>query len=232
MNRTTRASAASIALAAGLVLAACGQEADDNAAEFEPDTSATADEETPADESTDDADDTAADDTAGDNAADDDTADDDTTGDDSADDDAAGDNTAGDVPSEHDGVLAAIELAASEAGGWAYELDEDDGRWEIYVAVDGREVEVEVNREGTEVLNQDRDDDGLDSDEQAVLDAAGDVTMADALRLAIIEHGGTSEVEEIEADTRDGVPVWSVEFQDDVDVYVDPAAQQIVHVDR
>ncbi|ROR74020.1 hypothetical protein [Bogoriella caseilytica] len=224
MNRTARASAVSIALATGLVLAACGQDADDNAAEFEPDDAATQDE-APADDDTD----TSDDDATGDDAAGDDTA-----GDDAADDDTTGDTSgaAGDIPAEYDGVLAAIDLAASEVGGPAFELDEDDGRWEIYVSLDGREVEVAVNREGTEILGQEPDDDGLDSDEQALLEAAGEVTMADALRLAIVEHGGTAEVEEIEVSSRDGLPVWSVEFRDSVDVYVDPAAQEVVHVDR
>lgn len=221
MNRITRASAVSIALVASLALAACDENDADgqDSAEFDQDATTAAPDET-----TDDTAEESPDDDTGDTQADD------VTGDDPAQQD--GEAASGDIPAEYDGVLAAIELAATDAGGRAFELDDEDGGWEIYVEVDGIEVEVEVNREGTEILGQDPDDDGLDSDEQALLDAAGDVTMADALRLAIIEHGGTAPVDEIEVGFRDGVAVWEVDFHDDVEVYVDPAAQQIVHVDR
>ena len=204
MNRTTHLTLA-LALTASLGLAACDTDDTD-----EPD--ATVGDSTPAattDETTGPMDDDDATDT------DDLTADvDEVTG------------TGGAAPSPGDDLtavaLTAVATAEAETDGTAYEIDDqdDDGTWEVDVRVDDRSVEVTVAADGTAV--ESTEDDDLDDDDRAALDAAT-ITLAEAVELAVAEVGGVLDDAELEEE--DGSFFWEVtldgtESGDDVEVKV------------
>lgn len=137
---------------------------------------------------------------------------------------------AGGVPAEYDAVLAAVDRAVADHGP-AFEVDADDGSWEVHVAVGGDEVEVRVSADGSEILATDREG-ALDSTDRAGLDAAGDFTLAQALRTAIAEYGGTTAVDEVTISDDDGDPfAWEVAFADDVEVYLDIATGALLRVE-
>ncbi|WP_192498709.1 PepSY domain-containing protein [Ornithinimicrobium pratense] len=131
---------------------------------------------------------------------------------------ATPDGSDGDVTGQ---ALQAVQVAEAEAGGTAYEIDDqqDDGSWEIDVAVDDRSVEVTVGHDGTVVETE---DDDLDDDDRAGLDAAT-ITMSEAIELAVAEVGGHLDDAELEED--DGTHYWEVSLGgtdrgDDVEVKV------------
>lgn len=127
----------------------------------------------------------------------------------------------------------AIDTAESEAGGTAYELDDqdDDDTWEVDVAVDDRSVEVTVSADGTQVVGT--EDDDLDDDDRRAL-AAATITLADAITTALAEVPGTFDDAELDAD--DGTFAWEVTIDvapdDDVDVYVDVTTGTVLRVER
>lgn len=117
--------------------------------------------------------------------------------------------------------MQAIAAAEDEAGGTAYEIDdqEQDGSWEVDVAVGDRSVEVTVDADGAVTRT---DDDDLDGDDRAGLDAAT-ITLVEAIELAIGEVGGVLDDAELEED--DGTHYWEVSLDgtdrgDDVEVKV------------
>lgn len=214
MKTTThRKMTAALALALAVGLTAC--ETTDDGPGVSPQSSS-AEETTPAvapapteddaDTGTDDADDTATDDA-------DDTATDDLT----------------------ETALRAIDTAEKEAGGTAYEIDDqdDDGTWEVDVAVGDRSVEVTVSEDGRSVVGT--EDDDLDDEDKAGL-AAATITIQDAIQLAIDEVGGVLDDAELEED--DGQHYWEVEVdqtdqdhRDDVKVKVSVDGK-VLSVDR
>lgn len=135
-------------------------------------------------------------------------------------DDGASATDAGDLTAA---ALLAIGTAEEETGGTAYEIDDqdDDGSWEVDVALDGRSIEVTVSADGTSVLATE-DDDDLDDDDRAGLDAAS-ITLQEAIQVAVDEVGGVLDDAELEEE--DGQHYWEVsvdttEGDDDVDVEV------------
>jgi len=118
-------------------------------------------------------------------------------------------------------ALTAIRTAEAEAGGEAYEIDDidDDGTWEVDVRVGDRSVEVTVDSEGTTVLET--EDDDLDGEDRAALDAAT-VTLTEAIEIAIDEAGGVLDDAELETD--DGRQAWEITVDtgehDDLEVLV------------
>lgn len=209
-----------LALTLALGLAGCG--ADDDTAEVTPveQTSVNAEATTPAEETQETSDDAAggdavatSQDQTGDDAGDTQTSDVQDTG-------AATGNAEGDLTAT---ALAAIQTAETEAGGTAYEIDDqdDDGTWEVDVRVEDHSVEVTVSADGTEVLETEQDD--LDGDDRAALDAAT-ITLSEAIELSIAEVGGVLDDAELE-DEDDGQPHhWEVsvdtDSRDDIDVLV------------
>ena len=150
-----------------------------------------------------------------------------TTGAASTTDDTATDAASTDATTEADDLTAAallaIGTAEEETGGTAYEIDDqdDDGSWEVDVALDGRSIEVTVSADGTSVLGTE-DDDDLDDDDRAGLDAAS-ITLQEAIQVAVDEVGGVLDDAELEEE--DGQHYWEVsvdttEGDDDVDVEV------------
>lgn len=117
------------------------------------------------------------------------------------------------------GLLAAIALAEEDAGGTAFEVDVDDGGFNVRVAVDGQEVEVDTDADGTEVLRTDPDG-ALDRDDAEGLDAA-QVGLAEAIEIAAAEHGGEAAVDDIDLSRETAGFVWDVAFVDDVEIRVD-----------
>ena len=166
-----------------------------------------------------------------------DSAADDSTASDTADDTNGGDDAAAtDAGSADDltaAALAAIATAEAEAGGTAYEIDDqdDDGTWEIDVRVGDRSVEITVSADGATVVETD-DDDDLDSDDRAALDAAT-ITLTEAIEIAINEVGGVLDDAELETD--DGQHAWEVtvdtDAKDDVDVLVSVTGE-VIKVDN
>lgn len=133
-----------------------------------------------------------------------------------------------------DVLWAAISTAEEDAGGTAYEVDDqdDDGTWEIDVAVGDRSIEVTVTSDGAEVVGTD-DDDDLDDDDRRALDAAT-ITIQDAITTALNEVPGTFD--DAELDEEDGSFHWEISIDatdgdDDVEVYVDVESGDVVRVD-
>ena len=226
MKTTTRTLSAGLALALALGLTACSTEGTGGPEGEGVNAESSAPEESANEETTDDdADDTSdddADDTSDDDA--DDTSDDDAddTSDDDADDDGAGAGAAGAAGLTAAG-LAALGVAQDGAGGTPYAIDDqdDDGSWEVDVAVDDRTVEVLVDADGKVVATE---EDDLDADDRAALDEAK-VTLKKAIEAAIDEVGG--QLDEAELDEDDGTYRWKVTVDgadsgdDDLEVLVD-----------
>ncbi|WP_127571126.1 PepSY domain-containing protein [Georgenia faecalis] len=107
------------------------------------------------------------------------------------------------------GALAAAE-AVSE-NGRAYELDRDDdeGAWQVHVAVDDLEREVEVSADGNTVVREE-DEGPVDADDRARLDAAS-TSANEAAMTALTDIQGN--VEEIELEGPEDAPVWRVEVR-------------------
>lgn len=128
-------------------------------------------------------------------------------------------------------ALAAIDLAEQETGGIAFEIDDedDDGSWEVHVAVGDDEIEVTVDAEATEVVSSEREDD-LDDDDRRGLDQAG-IGLAEAIRLAIQEYGGDAPLDDAGISSDDGQAEWEVAFDDDVEVYLDIADGSVLRVE-
>lgn len=201
--RKTRTTTLATVLALGLTLAACGG-ADDAADSPTADSSPSA---VPAPAPTDE------------DATDDDRATDEDT-------DAGGsfDPTAS--------GLAAVDVAETEAGGTAYQLDDEDGDggWEVDVALEDRSVEVTVGPD-SQVLGT--EDDDLDDEDRAALDAAT-VPLAEAVQTAVAEVGG--QLDGVELDDEDGTWVWEVSLDDtdggdDVEVTVSTTTGEVVSAD-
>lgn len=212
-NKTRLSLTTALALTLTLGLGACS----DDEPELEA-PSVSAPDQTEDDQADDEqTDDAAADDT------DDETTDDAAAGtDDDADDQAGatGDAGAGDLTAI---ALTAIGTAEAEAGGTAYEIDDqdEDGTWEVEVRVEDRSIEVTVSADGTQVVGTEEDD--LDDEDRAALDAAT-ITLSDAIELAVNEVGGVLDDAELEGED-DGEPHhWEVtvdtDDQDDIEVRI------------
>lgn len=136
---------------------------------------------------------------------------------------ATPDGSADDVTAQ---ALQAIETAEGEAGGTAYGIDdqEDDGSWEVDVAVGDRSVEVTVGADGSVTSTE---DDDLDDDDRAGLDAAT-ITLSEAIEQAVGEVGG--HLDDAELDEDDGTHFWEVSLDgtdrgDDIEVKVSVAGE-------
>lgn len=113
----------------------------------------------------------------------------------------------------------AVKRALQEAPGLAYglELEDDDKVWQVDVLTkDGERRQVDIARNGGDVVDNDRDDDDDDNRrsnerlETALKQAK--VSLSDAAKIANERIPGT--IEEIDLEKRGSV--WKVEF-DDVD---------------
>lgn len=149
-------------------------------------------------------------------------------------DDGAGTAAAVPPPGDDDGAqdtasqdtteiaLQAIDTAEEHAGGTAYEIDDqdEDGTWEVDVRVEDRSVEVTVDQDGVSVVGTEEDD--LDDDDRAALDAAT-TSLQDAIGIAVDEVGGV--LDDAELDDDNGTAYWKVELDgtdggDDIEVRV------------
>ncbi|WP_166741734.1 PepSY domain-containing protein [Cumulibacter soli] len=120
-------------------------------------------------------------------------------------------------------ALTAIDKAEADTGGTAFEIDDqdDDGTWEVSVRTGDTAVEVNLSPDGTQVLNTENDD--LDADDKAALDAAS-ITLSDAIELAIEHVGGDLDDAELDSGDDGEGPHWEVSVdatdQGDVEVKV------------
>lgn len=197
--------ALALGTAALLLLAGCGDAEDESLEPVDTTEAPPADDE-PTDEPADDAEGTDEDST-----------------------ETATEESTGGAGGDHAGVLAAIDLAESETGGTAFEVDDADGdNWEIYVASESDEIEVLVSPDGTEVLENEREG-SLDDEDRAGLDAAT-ITISEAIEIAA-EHG-TGSIDDVKLDDEDGgIFAWEVTFTDDVEVYINVADGEILRVE-
>ncbi|MCJ8504824.1 PepSY domain-containing protein [Kocuria flava] len=134
------------------------------------------------------------------------------------------------------GAVTGAIVAAEEdvTGGQAFEIDRKDAGegWEVTLAVEDREQEVEVSADGEQVTPQETDDE-LDPADRDNL-AAVQVPLEDAVRTALNEVDGT--LDSAELDTEDGVVVWEVDVDESdgtsVDVHINAENGSVLKVDR
>lgn len=147
-------------------------------------------------------------------------------------DDATGDDTTADgADATNAGAFAAIDLAESQVGGIAFELDRDDdggGQWEVSIAVDSAEIDAYVDLAGTEV--QRTESDGTVSREEAAALELAEISMAEAIRIAVEEVDGV--VEEVDLEEERGTVAWEVVMEDNTEVLVDVVTGEVLEVDR
>lgn len=132
--------------------------------------------------------------------------------------------------------LAAIATAESETGGVTFAIDRDDDGgdgWDVDVRTGDTMVEVEVSADGTSVVRT--EDDDLDDDDRAALDVA-EITLAEAIEIAVAETGGVLDDAEISDDdpVHYEVTVDTADRDDvdvDVDVDVDAVTGEVLRVD-
>lgn len=114
-------------------------------------------------------------------------------------------------PIDVDAPIAALELAADTVSGEPYEIEFDDhdgaDAWEISLAADGTTVTVWVSIDGTQVVDQERED---EPDDDVELLKMAEVSAVDALQTIAPLFSGTFD--ELELDTRDGDVVWEIEI--------------------
>ena len=130
---------------------------------------------------------------------------------------------------ELESLLAAIATAEKAQGGTAYEVDDqdEDGTWEIDVAVKDKSVEVTVSADGSEVVSTD-DEDDLDDDEREGLDSAKK-GIGEAITTAMQEVDGTFDDAELEDEDEGHVWEVAVDTADgDVEVRVDVVTGKVV----
>lgn len=127
---------------------------------------------------------------------------------------------AGDAATNDREAVRAITTAESRAGGRAFQLEAEDGAWEVHVASGDREVEVRVSADGGEVRSS-SDSGALDAEDGSALAAAG-TTLADAVRIAAAQgRGGAVDEAELQ---RDGTTAtWSIDLAGGVTVRVSAA---------
>ncbi|GAA1421417.1 PepSY domain-containing protein [Agrococcus citreus] len=130
-----------------------------------------------------------------------------------------------------EGAIAAIELAESETGATAFEIDDedDDASWEVDLADGTEQITVLVSGDGASVVSTEREGD-VDDDDRAALDAAG-ISLVEAIEAAAAEAGDAAFDDASLEDDSDG-PAWEVSFRDEIEVHVSVADGSILRVDR
>lgn len=125
-------------------------------------------------------------------------------------------------PDSDNGVSAAvsaIDAAESETGGTAYEVDDENGSWEIDLAKDGTSIEVEISADGKATEHKKED---LDANDRQGL-AVAKTTIAEGIEKALDEIDGTFD--EAGLEEQDGTYYWEVEIvtgsDEDHEVLVD-----------
>ncbi|MEZ3157426.1 hypothetical protein AB1K56_10910 [Microbacterium sp. BWR-S6Y] len=116
----------------------------------------------------------------------------------------------GDLTATDRDAVRAVTTAEADAGGRAFQLGTDDGRWQIHVAVGDQEVEVVVSADGSQAQSSD-DAEGLDTDDAAALQATT-TTLADAVRIAASRASGDARIEEASLESEDGTPIWKIDL--------------------
>ncbi|WP_420111959.1 PepSY domain-containing protein [Pseudactinotalea sp.] len=128
--------------------------------------------------------------------------------------------------------LAAIATAERDTGGVAFAIDRDDDGdegWDVDVRTGDTMVEVEVSADGTSVVRS--EDDDLDGDDRAAIDAA-EITLTEAIEIAVAETGGVLDDAELSDDDNPlhyEVTVDTAD-RDDVDVDVDAVTGEVLRV--
>ncbi|WP_059102852.1 PepSY domain-containing protein [Shouchella shacheensis] len=112
------------------------------------------------------------------------------------------------------------------------EVDEDDGveTYEIEVHKDGKEYDLDILKESGEIVKSKEDDRDDDDSEQP---SKGNISMEEAINIALNEVAGT--VKEVELDKDDGVYVYEIEIDADAheeaEVEIDAATGNVLEVD-
>lgn len=139
------------------------------------------------------------------------------------------------APKETSGRTAlaqtAVVTAAEHLSGIAYDIDTDDGRWEVDVFHGGDSTEVTLDPNGKDVIGTERNrapSSWLRENLPAVK-----ISLADAISIASAEVDG--EFDEAEFERFQQTPVWSVNFDSndgDFEVYVDANSGEVLKVER
>lgn len=141
--------------------------------------------------------------------------------------DPGDDAGSGDADPVVESALAAISAAENEVGGTAYELDEEDGGWEVDVAVDQQSFEVRVGADGNVIGTE--DDGRFDGSDREGLSRAK-ITIEDAIRAAVAT-GPAGRLDDVDLEHDRGDFVWEVSFDDgnvDNKVYVDVVSGEVL----
>lgn len=125
------------------------------------------------------------------------------------------------VPAEE-----AVAIALETAGGGeavSVSIDHEDDRgwvWEIEVALDGREHEIDIDAATGEVLQHEEDEDTV---VEPAVDVTSPMTPAEAIDLALQKHAG--RVSSWELDSDDGTIRYQIDLEqsgdDDTEIEVD-----------
>lgn len=128
---------------------------------------------------------------------------------------------------------AAIEAAEAFVGdrAFAFDLDreddddDDDEIFNIDVAEGTTVHEIDILADGTARLDETETHE-LDGEDQREIETA-ELTMIEAIEIALGHHNGT--IDEVELETENGEVVWSIDYEDDDDrdIYVNAVTGEI-----
>lgn len=106
------------------------------------------------------------------------------------------------------------------------EFDDEGSHVEVHLAVDGTEIELEVDPSTFDVTQV--EEESLDSDDQAAVEAAS-ITMEEAVEIA--ETEGNAEAQQGELDSENGTVVFDIELNDDSDLIIDASTGEVLATD-
>ncbi|APX32553.1 peptidase [Brachybacterium sp. P6-10-X1] len=155
--------------------------------------------------------------------------------------DASGSEDAAALPADADLAASQLPVPAEEAVGIAVQtagggetvsvsIDHDDDRgwvWEIEVALDGQEHDLDIDATTGKVLEHDEEDDKV---EDPVVDVTAPMTPQEAIDLAVQERDGRVSGWDLDSDDgaiRYQLDIESSDGEDDVEVVVDVSSGEV-----
>lgn len=128
-------------------------------------------------------------------------------------------------------VVSVVEFLGEEyPGAVVGELEYEGGYFGVEVFDLGAGTEFEFDVAPGSLETWDHSEDGLGEDDRVKAEAV-EVGFLDAFETASVEAGDDALFDEVELGSEGGVVVWEFEFVNDVEVYVDVSAGDVVKVD-